>query len=137
MEKELQKINELIKSFNQSDFKFELELRIFNKDNKVYMKLDQIMAMVCKATGLTPEYLNMKIREPHILLPRQFCHYIASKNTKCTLAAIGAYFGGKDHSTVLSSIKKIQGYLDTDREFREKYGDLLNPDHSTPTNDNS
>ena len=126
MEKELRKINELIENFNQSKFKFELELRIMTKENKVYMRHETIMRLVCMATNLTPEYLNMKTRERHIVIPRQMCHYMASRNTKCTLSAIGAYFGGKDHATVLHSIRTISGYLQTDKEFREKYGELLN-----------
>lgn len=127
MEKQLHHINNLISQFNKSDFKFELELRIVNKERKNYMKLDQIMDIVCKATSLTPEYLNMNSRERQIVMPRQMAHYMASKNTKLTLSAIGAYFGGKDHATVLHSIKTIDGYLQSDKDFREKYGEMLNP----------
>lgn len=126
MEKKLSQITSLIQSFNESDFKFELELRIVNKEKKSFLRLDQIMHMVCKETGLTPEYLNMKSREPKIVLPRQMAHYLAAKNTKLTLGQIGAYFGGKDHATVLHSVKTIEGYLKIDHEFRRKYGDLLN-----------
>jgi len=135
METELKKITELINQFNKEDFKFELNLTILKKE-KQYMKLGDIMQIVCRKTNLTPEYLCMKTREQSIVLPRQICHFIASKNTKHSLKSIGAYFGNKDHATVLHSIRTIQGYIDTDRAFRGKYLDLINCGRLIHTNDN-
>lgn len=126
MEKKLSQITSLIESFNKEEFKFVLELRIINKEKRAMLRLDQILNMVCNYTGLTPEYLNMKTREKHIVIPRQIAHYLAAKNTKLTLTQIGAFFGGKDHATVLYSVKTIEGYLRLDHDFRRKYGELLN-----------
>jgi len=136
MDINIEKINDLINEYNKSDSKFTLKLYV-NVKERSYLKFDQIMQSVCMATGITAEYINMKSREPVVLLPRQMCHYIASKCTKKTLSEIGKYFGNKDHATVLNSVKKIQNYLDTDKEFRDKYGDLLNSCHSVHINGNS
>ena len=126
MEDKLTNIISLIQKFNQTDYKFELELRIVNKEKRVFLKPERIMELVCRESGLTPEYVNMKTRERKIVLYRQMCHYLAAKNTKMSLAQIGLYFGGKDHATVLYSINTIESLINTDKEFREKYGYLLN-----------
>lgn len=136
MEKELQKITELIKEFNKSDSKFQLELRIFNKEIKNYIELSKIMGIVCRATGLTPEYIKMKTKDQEILVPRQMCMYLAHLYSKKSLAEIGRYFG-KDHATVLHSSKKIKDYLYIDKSFREKWLPLINYCHSLHTNNNS
>jgi len=125
MDINIEKINNLIDQYNKSDSKFTLKLYVNIKERN-YLNFDQIMQSVCSKTGITPEYLRMKSREPIVLLPRQMCHYIASKQTKKTLSAIGQHFGNKDHATVLNSIKKIQNYLDTDKDFSDQFGQLLN-----------
>lgn len=59
-------------------------------------------------------------------MARQFAHYKASRFTTLSDKKIGAYFGGKDHSTIIYSIKKIAGYLDIDEDFKQKHETFLN-----------
>jgi len=125
MEK-LEQITRLVDNFNRSNDKFKIELHIAKNDFKGYLKLENIMDSVCKKTKLTPEYLTMESRVPSIIIPRQVCHYMASKRSKHTSSEIGRYFGGKDHATVLNSVKKIQNRLDTDKTFREEWYEFLN-----------
>ena len=47
-----------------------------------------------------------------------FC-YILKNNTKYSLKEIGEYLGGRDHATVLSSIKVAKNLAETDKVFRE------------------
>lgn len=137
MEEELNKINELIGLFNDRNLKFELELRIINREFKVYMKLDYIVDIIFESTGITHEQINTNSRAGKILLARQMSHYIASKNTKYTLAKIGEFFGNRDHATVKNSITKIQNDLETNKEFRDTYGIILNSSYLKHTDDNS
>jgi len=122
----IEQITRLVDNFNRSNDKFKIELHIAKNDFKGYLKLESIMDIVCRKTKLTPEYLTMKSREPSIIIPRQICHYMASKRSKHTSGEIGRYFGGKDHATVLHSVKAIQNRLDLDKAFREEWYEFLN-----------
>ena len=42
-----------------------------------------------------------------IVLPRQKMMWVAKQRTPCSFPEIGRHFGGKDHTTVLHAVKKI------------------------------
>ena len=121
MTDQLNAITSLVQKFNLSNEKFEIELHLNKKEEKRKLTLPQIMEMVCDKMKITPEYLTMKTREQSIVLPRQMCHYMGAKHSGRSLATIGFYFGGKNHATVLNSVRKINDRLDTDRQFRADY----------------
>ncbi len=61
------------------------------------------------------EYFNISLadikerrRNKNIVLPRQIAMYLSRKLTNFSLPEIGEAFGGKDHTTVLHSCKKIE-----------------------------
>jgi len=84
------------------------------------------MERVCAKTGLTPEQIRSETKFVDILRPRQICHYLGKNRTKKSLNDVGAYFGNKDHATVLNSSKRIQNFIDTEKEFRDYWNDILN-----------
>ncbi len=55
-----------------------------------------------------------KVRFQHVLVPRQVSMYLARQLTPLSLEQIGAFFGGRDHSTVLHACQKIAQALKTD-----------------------
>jgi chromosomal replication initiator protein len=61
-----------------------------------------------------PRQLQSRKRYRHVLLPRQVGMYLARKLTDCSLEQIGAYFGGRDHSTVLHACRKVEQALTRD-----------------------
>ena len=50
--------------------------------------------------------------------PRMIAMYLARKLTGASFPEIGSRFGGKDHSTVISAVKKIDGLLAQDANLR-------------------
>jgi chromosomal replication initiator protein len=58
--------------------------------------------------------LQSRRRYRSILLPRQIGMYMARALTGLSLKQIGAYFGGRDHSTVLHACRKIERDLNRD-----------------------
>jgi chromosomal replication initiator protein len=52
--------------------------------------------------------------------------YLSRKLTNSSLLEIGDKFGGKDHSTVLHSIKKIEEKMEKEASFRETVLNLQN-----------
>ena len=53
-------------------------------------------------------------KQKKISLPRQIAMYLSRKYTAASFPEIGEKFGGKDHSTVIHAVKKIEGLLGKD-----------------------
>jgi hypothetical protein len=52
-------------------------------------------------------------RTQNIVRPRQIAMYLARKLTSKTMPEIGRYFGGRDHTTVLHAVRKMEALLET------------------------
>jgi chromosomal replication initiator protein len=65
-----------------------------------------------------------------LVVPRQMAIYLCRDMTKASYPEIGEKFGGKDHSTIIHSVKKIEGLLAADpalaETMRQLKHDLLN-----------
>jgi chromosomal replication initiator protein len=62
--------------------------------------------------------LQSKRRSQSVAVPRQICMYLARRLTNRSLEEIGAFFGGRDHTTVLHADRKIQQMIGHDPAFR-------------------
>ncbi len=58
--------------------------------------------------------LKSRRRSRDALLPRQVGMYLARRLTGLSLGQIGAYFGGRDHTTVLHACRKVEEALNQD-----------------------
>ena len=74
--------------------------------------------VVCNYFNLKPDEMRFKTRKREILTPRHVAMYFSKEMTRNSLAAIGEYFGGFDHATVLHASKSIKNLIDTDKNFR-------------------
>jgi chromosomal replication initiator protein len=52
------------------------------------------------------------------VVPRQIAIYLCRDLTKCSYPEIGEKFGGKDHSTIIHSVKKIETQLSQNLEIK-------------------
>ncbi|KIS03416.1 chromosomal replication initiator protein DnaA [Paucilactobacillus wasatchensis] len=68
--------------------------------------------------------LKGKKRVKQIVMPRQIAMYLARELTDNSLPKIGTEFGGKDHTTVLHSIDKIEELLQSDHNLQEDVQNL-------------
>jgi len=64
--------------------------------------------------SLSSNDLKGRKRNQKIAYPRQLSMYICREMTDFSTTEIGEAFGGRDHTTVMHSIDKIQGLLITD-----------------------
>jgi chromosomal replication initiator protein len=69
--------------------------------------------------------LQSKRRTAAIVLPRQIAMYIARRITRHSLEEIGGFFGGRDHSTVIYAIDKIQQLIASDICTRDLVEDFV------------
>lgn len=88
--------------------------------------LESIDKAVCKHFNLTQEELRLPTRKKEIKEPRQIAMYFAKNKRLGSLAAIGKYFGGFDHATVLHADKTINNIMFGDRMFRDEIQEIEN-----------
>jgi len=82
--------------------------------------IDKVQDVVARRWGVTPEGLRSKARIKSLTVPRQIAMYLAREVLNMQLVEIGQAFGGRDHSTVIHSVDKVQRQLARDRVFRER-----------------
>ena len=84
----------------------------------------RIINVVADYYNLTPSHLTGKIRTGQIALARHIAMYLIRELLDVPLKKIGAVFGGKDHTTVMSAIQKVEKELKTDEKLREAVDEL-------------
>ena len=68
----------------------------------------RIQKIVSEYFQITVEYIRSKKRSSNISFPRQIAMYLCRSMTNESFPKIGTEFGGKDHSTVMHSVEKIE-----------------------------
>ena len=68
--------------------------------------------------------MQSKKRTKRVTFPRQLCMYIARDLTDLTLSDIGGHFGGRDHTTVIYAIERIQERVQKDPEMSHLVDEL-------------
>lgn len=69
--------------------------------------------------------LIAKTNKASIVRPRQVAMYISKELTGASLPEIGRLFGGKHHTTVIHSLRKIKTLMDRDPSFQQEIHKLL------------
>lgn len=79
--------------------------------------ISDIQKSVCEHFNISLSDLKSKSRHRNIVLPRQIFTYLARCHTNTSLPEIGKFLGGKDHSTIIHSCKKIENELKENEEI--------------------
>ena len=77
-----------------------------------------IQNAVAKEWGVTTEGLRSKVRTKTLTVPRQVSMYLIRELLGLQLVEIGLAFGGRDHSTVIHSLDRVQQELKLDPAFQ-------------------
>jgi chromosomal replication initiator protein len=88
------------------------------------LTLTGIQHAVAKEWGVTVEGLRSKTRTKTLTIPRQIAMYLARELLGTQLVEIGHAFGGRDHSTVIHSLEKVQSNISDDPALRQRIGSL-------------
>ena len=75
---------------------------------------------VAAGWGVTVESLSSKKRTKELTVPRQVAMYLIRELLDLPLVEIGKLFGGRDHSTVIHSLQKVEEDLRSDEAFRTR-----------------
>jgi chromosomal replication initiator protein len=82
--------------------------------------IDRVQEVVARRWGVTPEGLRSKARTKTLTIPRQVAMYLARDMLAMQLVEIGQAFGGRDHSTVIHSVDKVERQMVRDRSFKDR-----------------
>ena len=97
---------------------------IFKEKSDILPTADVIIQEVCNFYNLEPSLLRGQGRSKDISLARQIAMYQIRRMTNLSLKEIGAEFGGRDHSTVLNALNRVEDLVKTDPEKAEIIKDI-------------
>ena len=80
--------------------------------------IKSITTAVARHLGVKSSDMRSGVRRQNIVRARSLAMYLSRKLTESSLTQIGDAFGGRDHSTVLHSIRKIENAFDEDATLR-------------------
>ncbi|NND49683.1 MAG: chromosomal replication initiator protein DnaA, partial [Rhizobiales bacterium] len=81
--------------------------------------IEDILRAVSGHFNVTRQDLLSARRHKSVVFPRQIGMYLAKTLTTRSLPEIGRKFGGRDHTTVLHAVRKIEGLLGKDDTVRQ------------------
>ncbi len=87
--------------------------------------VEKIQKLVCHKYKIKPSQLKLKNNSPKFAFPRQIAMYLSKELTKSSLPEIGKKFGGKHHTTVIHSIRKIEKLRGENSEFNKEINSLI------------
>ena len=88
------------------------------KNAAAQLSEQKIINIVSDYYKLTPTEITGKTRTGQIALARHIAMYLIRINIDVPLTKIGAMFGGRDHTTVMNGILKVENMLKTDESLK-------------------
>jgi chromosomal replication initiator protein len=92
---------------------------------KAAPSMDDVLKIVTAHFNVRVADLQSRRRTNAIAHPRQIGMYLARRITRHSLEEIGRFFGGRDHSTVLYAIEKVEETMKRDERFRAQVATFL------------
>lgn len=95
------------------------------KDRSFYKNdVQRIQKVVCEYYKISIEQMKGKKRNDEVNFPRQVAIYLCRELTTESFPKIGSYFGGRNHSTIISAYQRIEKELNTNEKLKEVIRDL-------------
>ena len=127
LEGALNKIIALAQLYN-TGIRMELAIQALNdaalEARRAAITPERVISEITKQSKVSLTELRGRGRSKEIVLPRQIAMYILREETGTSLVEIGNLLGGRDHSTVMHGIAKIEKALETDTGIRQKVSSL-------------
>lgn len=87
-------------------------------NRRVSTTVSDVIRAVCRHYQVDEKDIKGRLRTRDVVIPRQVAMYLLREETDVSLEEIGRAMGGRDHTTVLHGIRKIEGALDSDVALR-------------------
>ena len=100
-------------------------LKGFTLDKNKHFTIANIIKFVAGYYSLKVSDIKSKRRTRDISVPRQIAMFLCREHTKSSLPEIGRQFGGKDHTTVIFSYKKISKLVKENKELEASIREII------------
>lgn len=102
------------------------ELKTAIPEEGAQITVESIQNAVSRHFQIKVQDLKATTRTKSVALSRQIAMFLVRKYTGLGFKDIGQYFGGRDHTTVLHSVNKIEGGMETDLTIRDQVESIQN-----------
>jgi len=99
-------------------------LRDVLRANDKRVTIDEIQRKVAEHYNIRISDMHSSRRQRNIARPRQIAMYLSKNLTSSSLPDVGRKFGGRDHTTVMHAVKKVEELKESDQSLAEDL-DLL------------
>lgn len=99
-------------------------------DETTTITIEDIQKLTAEHCKVRVTDLKSKNRSRPLLLARQLAMYLIKKHLDKSLVEIGRSFGGRDHTTVLNALRKIEKELTINSDLKRDFDDLQNRIHN-------
>lgn len=89
-----------------------------NKENKEQAGVVEIQQIVCSHFGVSMNDLTGASRKKNLAEPRHICMYLCKTLTDHSFPEIAVRFGGRDHTSVMHAVRKVERLMDSDSNFK-------------------
>jgi len=87
---------------------------------------DDVLKNICDFYGVKPTQVKGEKRDARLVRARQVCMYVFKTEGGLTYSEIGNLLGGRDHTTIMHGVEKIDGLLKSEKFSEESLGIQIN-----------
>ncbi len=98
---------------------------IRNDDQPIPITVERIITEVGRTMQVTPEDIRSNKKSAAISSARQVAEYVVRHITSLPMKEIGAEFGGRDHSSVVYAIQKVEERMTSNPSFKGLVNDII------------
>ncbi len=104
----------------------EVLMHLVHSNGDKEITLEDIVKLTCSEFGSTVSEIKSHKKNKSLVEARQVIMFLAREMTNLSFPDIGEKMGGRDHSTVIYSYKKVKKRLQTDKKFNEMVEKIQN-----------
>ena len=90
----------------------------------IEVSAEEVRARIAASWGVSVDALISKRRNRTVTVPRQVAMYLIKTHLDLPYSDIGHLFGGRNHSTVIHSVNKVEADMASDAALRGRVGQL-------------
>lgn len=93
-----------------------------NDDLRKELRPEDVINSICEFYQIKPTQLKGIKRDAKLVRARQACMYVLKKESGLTFSEIGNLLGGRDHTTIMHGVEKIEGLISAHKLTEESLG---------------
>ncbi len=95
-----------------------------NQESQTSISMEDIQRIVAEHYNVKIQDLKSTTRAKTIVVPRQVSMHLIKKHLGKSLVDIGRAFGGKDHTTVMNALERVQFLMQSDLDLKNDIDEL-------------